>query len=66
MHAFLSSADYFQNQLFRKMISGIRPECKSVLISLDQDQTRHLIWPDLVPNFAKAITRRPDTGGQKS
>ena len=28
-HAFLSSADYFQNQLFRKILSGIPSECQT-------------------------------------
>ena len=27
-HDFLSSADFFQNQLFRKIISRIQPECQ--------------------------------------
>ena len=29
LHAFLSSGDYFQNQLFRKIISGIPSECQT-------------------------------------
>ena len=28
LHAFLSSADFFQNQHFQKMLSGISSECQ--------------------------------------
>ena len=37
LHAFLSSADFFQNQLFGKILSGIPPQCQTVWI-----QIRHL------------------------
>ena len=43
LHALLSSADFFQNQLFLKNLSGIPSESNS----LDPDQARHfvgLIW----------------------
>ena len=29
-HAFLSSADFFQNELFRKILSGLPPECQTI------------------------------------
>ena len=29
-HAFLSSADFFHNQLFEKILSGIPSECQTV------------------------------------
>ena len=32
--AFLSSADFFQNQLFLKILSGISSECQIVLIQI--------------------------------
>ena len=44
--AFLSSADFFQNQLFRKILLGIPSESNS----LDPDQARHFVGPDLGPN----------------
>ena len=31
---FLSSADFFQNQLFRKILSGIPSECQAVWIQI--------------------------------
>ena len=37
------SADFFQNQLFRKILSGIPSESNS----LDPDQAQHFIEPDL-------------------
>ena len=39
---FLSSADFFQNQLFRKILLGIK--------SLDPDKARHFVGPDLDPS----------------
>ena len=30
LHAFLSSADFFQNQIFRKILSGIPSDCQTV------------------------------------
>ena len=37
----MSSADFFQNQLFLKILSGI----PSVSNSLDPDQARHFVVP---------------------
>ena len=34
---FLSSADFFQNQLFRKILSGIPSECQTVRIQVGSD-----------------------------
>ena len=34
MHAFSSSADIFQNQLFRKILSGIPSMCQTVWIQI--------------------------------
>ena len=49
---FLSSADFFQNQLFLK--NSFRNIIR-VSNSLDPDQARQNVWPDL---FAKVISRR--------
>ena len=43
---FLSSADFFQNQLFQKILSHI----PLVSSSLDPDQAQHFVGPDLGPN----------------
>ena len=37
LHAFLLSADFFQNQLFRKILSGIPSECQTVKIQMRPD-----------------------------
>ena len=34
---FLSSADFFQNQLIRKILSGISSECQTVWIQIRPD-----------------------------
>ena len=47
LHAFFSSADFFQNQLFLK--NSFR-NTMGVSNSLDPDQARHLVGPDLGPN----------------
>ena len=53
LHTFLSFADFFQNQLFEKFFT-IR-----VSNSLDLDQARHSIGPDLGPNcLQKVISKR--------
>ena len=44
---FLSSADFFQNQLFFK--NSFRNTIR-VSNSLDPDQARHFVGPDLGPN----------------
>ena len=49
---FLSSADFFQNQLFRKILLGI----PSVSNSLDPDQVRHVVGPDLGPNCLQRLS----------
>ena len=50
---FLSSADFFsfQNKLFRKILSGI----PSVSNSLDPDQARHFVGPDMDPNCLQGL-----------
>ena len=48
----MSSADFFQNQLFRKILSGM----PSVLKSLDSDRARHFVRPDLGPNCLQKLS----------
>ena len=43
-HTFLSSADLFQNQLFRKILSGIPSECQTDWIQIRPDVLSGLIW----------------------
>ena len=59
-HAFLLSADFFKNKLFRKILSGI----PSVSNSLDIDQTRHFLGPDLGPNCLQKVSA-DNTSGQE-
>ena len=48
-----SSADFFQNYFFQKILSGTLSECQKVWIHL------HSVGPDLGPKlFAKVISRR--------
>ena len=44
VHAFLSSADFFRNHFFRKILSGIQPECQTDWIQIRPDRTSGLIW----------------------
>ena len=56
LHALLSSADYFSTLLFSK--HSFRNTI-TVSNSLDPDQARRFVGPDLAPNcFAKDIDRR--------
>ena len=68
---FLSSVDFFQNQLFLK--NSIRNTSLSALIlsytirvsnSLDPDQARHLVGPDLGPNCLQRLSA-DNTGRQR-
>ena len=45
---FLSSADFFQNRPFRKILSGIPAECQTVWIQIRPDITSGLIWVQTV------------------
>ena len=42
--AFLSSADFFQNQLFQKILLGIASECQTVWILIRPEILSGLIW----------------------
>ena len=48
LHAFLSSADFFQNKLIRKNLSGIPLECQTVWICIRPDILSGLIWVQTV------------------
>ena len=52
---FLLSADFFQNQLFRKILSRVPSECRTVWIQIRPDTTSGLIW---VQTVCKVISRR--------
>ena len=45
---FLSPADFFQNQLFRKILSGIPSECQTDWIQIGPDILSGLIWVQTV------------------
>ena len=51
---------FFQNQLFGKILSGI----SSVSSSLDSDQARHSVGPDLGPNCLQKLSA-DDTSRQR-
>ena len=44
----LSSADFFQNQLFRKILSGTPSECQTVWTQIRTDILSVLIWVQTV------------------
>ena len=48
LNAFLSSADIFQNQLFRKTLSGLPSECQTVWIQIRLNILSGLIWVQTV------------------
>ena len=43
-HAFLSSADFFQECLFKKNLSGVQSECLTVWLQIRPDVLFNLIW----------------------
>ena len=47
-HAFLTSADFFQNQFFRKILSGILSECQTDWTLIRPDDSSGLIWVQTV------------------
>ena len=46
--AFLSPADFEKNQLFRKILSGIKSECQTVWIEIRSHVLSGLIWVQTV------------------
>ena len=57
---FLSSAHFFQNQLFEQLIQ----ECHQSVNSLDLDQARLFVGPDLGPNCLHRLSA-DDTSKQR-
>ena len=54
---FFPSADLFQNQLFRKIISGITSGCQTVWIQIRPDKMSGLIWVQTVWKGYKQMTK---------
>ena len=54
---FLSSADFVQNQLFRKILAGIPSECQTAWIQIGPDALSGLIWVQTVCNGYQQTTR---------
>ena len=54
--AFLLFADFFQNQLFLKTLSGIPSECQTVWIQIRPDALSGLIWVQIVCKCYQQIT----------
>ena len=59
--AFLSSADFLQDQLFRKILSGIQSRVSN---SLETDQAQLSVRPDLDPNCLQKLSA-DDTGDKE-
>ena len=60
LHALLSSADFFQNKLFRKILSGIPSECETAWIQIRPDTLSGLIWVQTVLQRLSAAKSQPD------
>ena len=56
-HAFFSSAEFFQNQLFRKILSGLSSECQTVWIQIRPDKMSGLIWVQTVCKYYQQTTK---------
>ena len=52
MFGFFSSSDFFQHQLFQKILSALI----RVSNSLDPDQDIHSVGPDLGPNYLQMLS----------
>ena len=61
LHALLSSADFFQNQPFRKKFFRNTIKVSTIL---DPDQVRHSVGPDLGPNCLQRLSA-DDTSRQR-
>ena len=53
----LSSADFFQNQLFQKILSGALIECQTVWIQIRTDILSVLIWVQTVCKGYQQMTK---------
>ena len=58
LHAFLSSAFFFSNHLFRKILSGIPSECQTVGIQIRPDVLSGMknVRPDLGLNCLQMLS----------
>ena len=56
LHTYLSSGDFFQNQLFRKILSGIPSECQTVWIQIRPDILSGLIRVQTVSKGSQQTT----------
>ena len=52
----LSSADFFQNQLFQNILSGTLSECQAVWIQIRTDTLSVLIWVQIVCKSYQQMT----------
>ena len=52
-HVFLSSADFFQNELFQKFF---QEHYQRLSNGLDPDQDQHFVGPDLGPNCLQRLS----------
>ena len=48
LYAFVSSADFFQNKPFQKILSGIPSDCQTLWIQIRLDRMSSLIWVQTV------------------
>ena len=62
-HDFLSSADFFQNDIFRKILSDTLSECQTEQIQARSDILLGLIWVQTVCKYYQQTTKF-DTGRQ--
>ena len=53
----LSSADFFQNYLFQKNLSGILSESNSLAL--------HFVGPDLEPNYLHIVKQQMTLAGKE-
>ena len=56
MHVSLLSADFFQSQLFQKIISRIPSQCQTVWIQIKPDILSGLIWVQTICKSYQQMT----------
>ena len=52
----LSSANFFQNQLFQKILLGIQSECQTVWTQIRSDTLSASVSTDLGPNCSQKLS----------
>ena len=57
MHAFLPSAVFFQNQPFRKILSGKQSERQTIWIRIRPDKMSDLVWVQTVCKGYQQMTQ---------